>query len=90
MARRTWKISLLSRINKIIWTECDAHLVTFTNESTPLSWPVTVDARSLSEIIPDLEKAEDERKNKSNNKSKSESKEQSKRRSNGNPVSQRP
>lgn len=53
---------LLTLTNEVMWTECDAHLLTFADAPKPRSWPVTVDAGSLEEIIPDLEKAEEERR----------------------------
>ena len=53
---------LLTLTNEVMWTECNAHLLTFADAPKPRSWPVTVDAGSLEEIIPDLEKAEEERR----------------------------
>ena len=50
---------LLSKTNEILWSECKTHLITF-KVSEASQWPLEVDAEVLENLLPQLEKEEEE------------------------------
>lgn len=52
---------LLSQTNEIMWSDCNAHLQTFSDVSEEKYWPIEVNAEDLEAKLPQLEKAEEQR-----------------------------
>ena len=48
----------MSQTNEIMWSDCNAHLLTFSDVSEEKYWPIKVNAEDLEEKLPQLEKAE--------------------------------
>ena len=44
-----------------MWSDCNAHLLTFSDVSEEKYWPIEVNAEDLEEKLPQLEKAEEQR-----------------------------
>ena len=51
---------LLSQTNEILWSECKTHLLTFGKVEGVRQWPLEVDAEVLENLLPQLEKEEEE------------------------------
>lgn len=47
-------------VNEILWNECKTHLVTFEKVLGVRQWPLEVDAEVLENLLPQLEKEEEE------------------------------
>lgn len=53
---------LLEKTTDIMWAECQAYLMSFpVPDAKTRAWPLTVDGEALEKILPQLEKAEQER-----------------------------
>lgn len=53
---------LLEKTTDIMWAECQAYLMSFpVPDAKRRAWPLTVDGEALVKILPQLEKAEQER-----------------------------
>ena len=52
---------LLSETSEVMWSECNTHLVTFNDPLERRNCPLEVNAEALEAMLPQLEKAEEER-----------------------------